>query len=71
MLFKTIATAAAFLGFAASSLAAPTVATPFSGIHNKKGIAGLRSANVTAPTGRASVQITYHGGPIMTGTIKG
>ncbi|KAI8576268.1 hypothetical protein K450DRAFT_257482 [Umbelopsis ramanniana AG] len=72
MLFKSIAAATAVLGFVASSLAAPAVVpTPFSGIHNKKGIAGLRPANVTTtPTGRASVQITYHGGPIMTGTIK-
>ncbi|CAO3686127.1 unnamed protein product [Umbelopsis ramanniana] len=72
MLFKSIATAAAVLGLVASSLAAPAVVpTPFSGIHSKKGIAGLRPANVTTtPTGRATVQITYHGGPILSGTIK-
>ncbi|KAJ2962222.1 hypothetical protein NQZ79_g2620 [Umbelopsis isabellina] len=67
MLLKTIATAAAFLGFAASSLA--VTPTPYSGIHNKKGVAGLRPVNGTTPTGKATVQITYHGGPIMTGKI--
>lgn len=69
MLLKTIATAAAFLGFAASSLA--VTPTPYSGIHNKKGVAGLRPVNGTTPTGKATVQITYHGGPIMTGKITG
>jgi hypothetical protein len=68
MLFKT-----ASLYLASLVSAAPATPSTISGIHGKKGIAGLRpSTNSTSKVHNyATVDITYQGGPIMTGTITG
>jgi hypothetical protein len=71
MLFKT-ASAFAALCFTTAALAAPSAHSSQSGIHGKKGVTGIRPAgNSTMLSAKAAVPITYHGGPIMTGTITG
>lgn len=72
MLFKT---ASALVALYLTNLisAAPAAVSGVSGIHGKKGVSGIRtSSNSTSKVHNyATVDITYQGGPIMTGAITG
>ncbi|KAJ2964595.1 hypothetical protein NQZ79_g438 [Umbelopsis isabellina] len=70
MLFKT-ASALAALYLTNLISAAPAAVSTVSGIHGKKGVAGIRTSNNSTSKvhNYATVDITYQGGPIMTGAI--